>query len=129
MLDTNGYKLISVNGNESVYRKWDPVLRIRTTIRFTDVPGDSDKRNVHVCREQPRGDIQSILDLNVARQNEGSGHKGDGLHQASCIPISIYQQIMEKCGHQPGHGHDEKRFKKILNDRDYYKLKTVSGRI
>lgn len=110
----------------STYQKWDNVMGIRTTVRFE---GTGDKKIMHVRHEQPKQIVQDILDLNVARQNGFSSFKSAEMHMTSSIPLTVHSQIMEKCGNVPGIGYDEKKFKQILNDRDYYKLKTVPGRI
>jgi len=82
-----------------------------------------------VRHEQPKQLIQGVLDMNIARQNDFTGFKGKEMYQATSLPIAIHEQIKKKCGFQPGHGYDEKKFRQIINDRDNYKLKTVPGRI
>lgn len=106
------------------YQRYNHKLGILTTMLIEHLPGGAKK--VHVKQEQR---VDDILDFNVKQQNEHKGFKGDGLHQVTRIPAVEYRKIMERCGFQPGHGYDKKKFRQILNDRDYYKLKTVSGRI
>lgn len=108
------------------YQKWNAALQIRTTIFFHGVGED---RKMTVRHEQPKKVIASILDRNVAMQNDFSGYKGKDGFQATSLPISVHKQVMKMCGHQPGHGFDEKKFKQIMNDGDYSKLKTVPGKI
>lgn len=122
MPDFGGFTYIG----PGTYQKWDSVLGIRTTVKFE---GEGDQKLVHVRHEQPKQVIQDILDLNVARQNAFSGYGGDMMHQTSSIPLTVHSQIMKQCGNIPGVGYDQKKFSQILNDRDYYKLKTVPGRI
>ena len=110
------------------YQRWDPVLLKRTTVQFE---GSGEKLLMHVKIDQPPWVGKIILDNNVDLQNNFKGYgKGDGFYQATCIPAHVYWgQIMPKCGFQPGHGYDEKKFKQIVNDRDNYKLKVVPGKI
>lgn len=109
--------------------KWNPVLMIRSTLEA--VYNSSGKITAwNVRREQPRAVIDAVLERNVALQNDGKRrYDADLIHQQTSIPIAVHAQIMEQCGFQPGHGYDEKKFKQIINDRDNYKLKTVSGTI
>lgn len=74
--------------------------------------------------------IQSALDRNVAMQNAAkASFRDDYVTQAASLPIAVHRQIMAACGFQPGQGYDEKKFRAILNDRDYYKLKCVPGKL
>lgn len=107
------------------YVKYNPLTGVRTTVIFE---GKGDVRNMTVRHEQAISVQNSILDLNVARQNDFNGY-GDGLYQASSIPLVAFEQVKKKCGFQPGYGMDPVAFKKLLNDRDYYKFKTVPGRV
>lgn len=114
MLDLS-FKRIAPN----IYQKWNAAQGIRTTIHF-----DGDK--IHVRHEQP---VAAVLDLNVKLANDFSGYKGKELVLGSRIPITEHRKIMKQCGFQPGHGYDQKRFARILNDSDYRKFKTVPGKI
>lgn len=106
-----------------VYQKYNHILCIRTTVTFRD-------GLMHVKHEQPKEIIEDILDLNVKRQNDFAGYgKGDNLYQATSMPLAVHAQVMKACGHEPGKGYDVKKFKQIVNDIDYRKLKTVPGRI
>ena len=116
-----GYEKVG-NGH---FVKWNPLLGIKSTL-LIEPSGIAGKVNVTTRREQYVGDI---LDLNVKQQNDFSGYKGKELFQGSRIPIVQHQRIMEKCGFKPGQGYDEKKFRQILNDRDFYKLKTVPGKL
>ena len=110
--------------------KWNPILRIRSTIQAVEWDSKGRATKFTVYREQPKEDIQAIVDLNVAMQNADKGnHVHDLITQTSRMPITVHQQIMQQCGWQPKHGYDEKKFRQILNDRDNYKLKTVAGNI
>ncbi|MGE3476968.1 MAG: hypothetical protein AB7H70_14295 [Rhodospirillaceae bacterium] len=102
-----------------LYVKWNPVLGIRTTVRF-------ENGLMHVKHEQR---VDDVLDLNVAQQNDFTGYRGKELVQATRIPMIEHRKIMERCGFQAGAGYDLKKFKQILNDRDYCKFKTVPGKI
>lgn len=105
------------------YQKWNPALGIRTTVIFKD-------GFMHVRHEQPKQLIADILDLNVKRQNDFKGYgKGDDMFQATSLPWAIHKQVMAKCGFKEGQGYDIKKFKQIMNDSDYSKLKVVPGKI
>lgn len=109
-----------------VYQKWDPVMLIRTTVTFT---GKGEKKIMHVRREQPDWVGKVIIDDNVARQNDFAGYsKMDGGYHGARIPLPMWGQIMTACGHSQGE-YDQKKFKRILNDPDYAKLRTVPGKI
>ena len=111
----------------STYQKWNATLGIRTTVFFFKEDG---KQMVTVRHEQPKALIADIIDLNVKQQNSHDGKYGSKLiTQTSRLPLTVHRQIMQQCGYQPGYGYDEKKFRQILNDRDNYKLKTVSGTI
>jgi hypothetical protein len=105
------------------YVKYNPLTGIRTTVILE---GTGDTRTMHVRHDQR---VDDILDLNVARQNDHKGFKGVDMFQATSIPMVEHSKIMAKCGYKPGQGYDVKKFKQILNDRDFYKFKTVPGRI
>ena len=109
-----------------LYQKWNPILRIRSTVRVWHEGG---KKYVTVKHEQPKADIKAILDRNVAIQNDFGGYKNKQMYQGTSLPITVHKQVMKACGFKPGQGYDEKKFKQIINDRDYYKLKTVPGKI
>lgn len=109
----------------NVYRKWNAILGLRTTVTFDNVNG-----KIHVRHDQPKKLITAVLDRNVSMQNDWKGKFGaDLITQTTSMPIAVHSQIMKQCGHKPGQGYDEKKFKQIINDRDNYKLKTVPGRI
>ena len=105
------------------YVKYNPLLGIKTTVVLE---GSGETRTMHVKHEQ---EVEDILDLNVAQQNDFSGYKGKELVQATRIPMIEHRKIMERCGFQAGHGYDEKVFKRLLNDSDYSKFKVVPGKI
>lgn len=102
-----------------LYVKWNPLLGIRTTVRF-------ENGLMHVKHEQR---VDDVLDLNVAQQNDFTGYRGKDLVQATRIPMVEHRKIMARCGFEPGAGYDVKKFKQIINDRDYSKFKTVPGKI
>lgn len=108
----------------NVWQKWNPVLGIRTTLK-------RDGDLYHVRHEQPKQNIQAILDLNVKQQNDRVGPiaYGDHMYQATRIPLVMHSQIMKMCGHKPGQGYDVQKFKKIMNDSDYSKLRCISGKL
>jgi len=122
------FKLISKNGDVSVYRKWDSVLQTRVTVTFS---GKGEQKLMHVKLEQPTSVIDTILDNNVSLQNSFAGYgKGDGFYHATSIPLPIYNQLMVQCGQDRKTGeYDEKKFKGIVNGSDYSKLRVVPGRI
>jgi hypothetical protein len=107
------------------YQKWNGALGVRTTIRF-----DRAARQIHVRHDQPAWLVDAVLDRNVALQNAAkASFKNDLVTQTTSMPIAVHRQVMAQCGFQPGHGYDEKKFRRIMNDRDNYKLKTIPGRI
>lgn len=111
------------------WRKWNPLMGIYSTLRANY---DSRGKVVSITHaiEQPDWVLQQILDRNVAMQNSWKGKfGGDVITQTSSLPIAVHQQIMAQCGFQKGQGYDEDKFRKILNDRDYYKLKCVPGKL
>lgn len=108
------------------YRKYNPLTGIRTTVTFT---GSGEARAMHVKRETALQVQSAILDMNAADQNNFKGFKGVDIYQATRIPLIEHEKIMQRCGHQKGHGYDVKKFKQIINDIDYRKLKTVPGKI
>lgn len=116
------YKFLG-NGH---YVKWNPVLGVKSELLIWKENG---KTMVTVRHSQPPKLVQSILDLNVARQNSFTGYKGKEMVQATSIPQAQHKQIMKQCGFQAGHGYDEKKFKQIVNSRENYKFKTVPGNI
>lgn len=109
----------------NTYRKWNPILGVRTTLTFDRANG-----RIHVRHDQPRALIDAVLERNVALQNGAKrSFKDDYVIQTASLPIAVHRQIMTQCGFQPGHGYDEKKFRAILNDRDNYKLKCAPGRL
>lgn len=122
-----GFKLISCGGNESVYQKWNRHNLTRTTVTIW---GHGDQKLMNVKHEQPKWVTETIIDDNVARQNDFSGYTpGMEAYNAIRAPMPVWQQIMKKCGFKQGQGYDEKKLKQIVNDSDYSKLKVVPGRI
>lgn len=101
------------------YVKWNPVLGIRTTVRFES----------GVCHVKHEQRVDDVLDLNVAQQNNFEGFRGKDLVQAARIPLVEHRKIMARCGFAPGAGYDVKKFKQILNDRDFCKFKTIPGKL
>ena len=108
------------------YRKYNPLTGIRTTVQFS---GNGDEYAMHIKHETELNVQSDMLDLNVAQANDFSGYKGRDMFQATRIPLVEYQKIMKRCGHVPGQGHDEKKFKQILNSNEYSKLRCVPGKI
>lgn len=106
------------------FQRYNHYLGILSTYLIEHLEGG--KMRVHVRQDQRMDDI---LDANVRQQNDFKGYHGDDMYQATRIPIVVHEQIKKKCGFKPGIGYDPVEFKKLLNDRDYYKLKTVPGRL
>ena len=108
------------------FQRYNHQLGILTTMEIEHLPGGGKK--VHVNQQQR---VDDILDLNVYQQNHCDAPK-EGLRQATRIPVIEHRKIMKQCGldeKKPQDGYDEKKFRQIVNDRDFYKFKTVSGRI
>lgn len=103
------------------FQRYNHHLGILSTYTFDHMTGQ-----VGVKQEQR---IDDILDWNVKQQNEHRNFAGDGMKQTARIPTVEYWKIMKQCGFEPGKGHDERKFRAIINDRDFSKLKTVSGRV
>lgn len=110
------------------WQKWNPVLNVLSTIEAEYENGRIVR--YRVSRQQPKWFIDAVLDRNVAMQNSFKGTYGDDLvTQTTSMPIVVQQQVMEQCGFKAGQGYDEKKFRQIMNDRDYYKLKTIPGKL
>lgn len=75
------------------------------------------------------GDAQPLLDLNqAARNNESGNWKGDMHHVASIDPVT-YMNIWKMFGGNPMAPENQPRLMKLLNDRDWSKLRVKSGRL
>lgn len=72
--------------------------------------------------------IDKVLDMN-AHQRSNFRKFGDGMHHAARVPMVEWNKIMEMCGNTPGHGYDEAKLRRILNDSDYKNLKTIPGQV
>jgi hypothetical protein len=122
-----GFKLVKFGGNESVYQKWNRHTLTRTTVTIW---GQGEGKMMNVKHEQPKWVQETIIEDNVARQNDWRGNfKGMDAFNAIRAPMPVWQQIMRDTGFQAGHGYDEKKFRQIVNDSDYSKLKVVPGKI
>lgn len=126
-----GFVPVRISGtgeqSESVYVKWNPHTLTRTTVTYL---GMGEKKVMHVKHDQPKWVTDTIIEDNVARQNDWRGNfKGMDAFNAVRAPMPVWQQIMKQCGFKQGQGYDEKKLKQIVNDSDYSKLKVVPGKI
>lgn len=109
------------------YYKYNPVLGIHSTLWILkSASGRAGEVDIHTMHEQ---DVGEVLDLNVMQQNNHAGFKGQDMYQGTRIPMVEYRKIMKRCGFVPGQGYDQKKFRQILNDSDYSKLRCVPGKI
>ena len=78
---------------------------------------------------EERTDAQPLLDMNQkALSNESGNWKGDMHHVASIDPVT-YSKIWKQLGGDPMSMEFQPAFFKILNDRDWNKLRVKSGRL
>jgi hypothetical protein len=117
MIDMD-YKMIG----PGTYQKWNPKTLVRTTVKF-------EGELMHVRHEQPKWVQQTILDDNQARKNDFAGYGNADAYNGIRAPMPVWQQIMKQCGFKQGQGYDQKKFRQIVNDSDYSKLKVVPGKI
>lgn len=81
-------------------------------------------------------DVEGILNANQAEQTAigNNGWQGD-MHKVASIPLIIWeqwQQELKKAGahhHDPAHNSNRKFLIAKLNDYNYSKLRTKSGRV
>lgn len=74
-------------------------------------------------------DAAPILDLNQKKQNSESGNwKGD-MHHVASIPPTIWAEWTKEFGGSPMLPENQPRLMKKLNDRDWLKLRTKTGRV
>lgn len=106
------------------YQRFSPITGIRTTIYLETLPGG--KRNMTIKQEQ---DVEHIIARNTFLQNNFSGYDKN-LHQVASVPLVWDNEFKRLSGQVNGKGeYDEKKYKSLLNDRDYYRFKTVPGKI
>jgi len=78
---------------------------------------------------EERTDDQPLLDMNQRAINSESGNwKGEMHHVASIGPVT-YANIKKLLGGDPMSPEFQPAFMKLLNDRDWHKLRVKSGRI
>lgn len=89
---------------------------------------DSDKEAM-MSREVQ--DIDPILQTNQNQYNdtdERARYKSETLNKMASIPMLAFQEIQKETGINILNA-DKKELKKVLNDRDFRKLRTRPGRI
>lgn len=76
-------------------------------------------------------DVYKILELNQAMLMENNGYTADKtLRRVASIPTLLRNKIMAEEGWDPWQpGKYPERYKRLMNDIDYKKLRTASGRI
>lgn len=105
--------------------RYDPETQVETWVQKEHISGGGYK--LHVMEVQKN--IPEILehnDLIRAGQGDNWAKQKHGAVVAS-VPIAIDNELKRQCGWD-GMEYDKKKMNKILNDRDYSKLKTVNGR-
>lgn len=75
--------------------------------------------------------VDTLIDVNKERKNDWQGwtrqKKKDG-HIVASIPITVYNEMVKKCGHDGGQ-YDQAKFNKLLNDSDYSAWRTGGGKL
>lgn len=107
-----------------VFEKVDPRTRVKTRMIFDHASGE-----IKVQKIQDPHAVQALVDMNKEARDSHRRYNGNGMTKVSSIPLVEWQKIMARCGNQPGIGYDQEKFRKIINDGDYAKLRTVPGRI
>ena len=76
-------------------------------------------------------DVYQILELNQAMFVENSGYTPDkSMRRVASIPTLLRNKIMAEEGWDPWQpGKYPERYKRLMNDIDYSKLRTAKGRI
>jgi len=78
---------------------------------------------------EEREDAQSLIDLNQKAINNESGNWKGEMHHVAAITPTVYAQIWKQLGGNPMSAELQPAFFKLLNDRDWNKLRVKSGRI
>ena len=118
------YELVDRDSQSATYYRKNAETGVMTWMKFVrNINGTFD---ITVKKTQ---DVEEILELNVIKQNDFTGYGNKMMVQTTAVPLVMHGKLMERCGYQPGHGYDEKQYKKILNDADYRKLKTIPGKL
>ena len=79
---------------------------------------------------ETREDAQPLLDMNQkALSNESGSFKGDGMHHMFSVPPTVYTEMSKKIGGNPQLPEFQPAFFKLLNSREYSKLRVKSGRV
>lgn len=76
-------------------------------------------------------DVYQILELNQAMFTENKGYTADkSMRRVASIPTLLRNKIMAEEGWDPWQpGKYPERYKRLMNDIDYKKLRTAEGRI
>lgn len=76
-------------------------------------------------------DVYEILELNQAMFVENSGYSSDkSMRRVASIPALLRNKIMAEEGWDPWQpGKYPERYRRLMNDIDYRKLRTAEGRI
>lgn len=76
-------------------------------------------------------DVYEILELNQAMFTENDGYTEDrSMQRVASIPIILRNKIMAEQGWDPWQpAKYPERYKRLLNDIDYRKLRTAKGRV
>lgn len=76
-------------------------------------------------------DVYQILELNQAMFTENSGYTADrSMRRVGSIPTLLRNKIMAEEGWDPWQpGKYPERYRRLVNDIDYRKLRTAGGRI
>jgi hypothetical protein len=118
------YRLIARDtaSKRATYVKDDPRSGVRTYLTFHD------DGTIGVRKTQR---VDRTLDLNHAQANAFAGYRGKDWVCTARVPLVEWGKLVERCGGTPGApgGYDDKLMRKLLNDADYRRFKTVPGRI
>ena len=99
----------------------DGLTRLQTWIR-------RDGNKLHVREVQP---VTDIVDQAARMRSAWTGWH-DKKHAVGAIvaalPLPVYRRMMTACGYQNG-AYDTRKYRRLLNDGDYSKFKTIDGKI
>jgi hypothetical protein len=104
-----------------------PLFRSSAGINYeTAIDNATGDMIVRACQ-----DVYKILELNQAMFTENKGYTPDkSMRRVASIPTLLRNKIMAEEGWDPWQpGKYPERYKRLMNDIDYRKLRTAEGRI
>lgn len=104
--------------------RYDPDTKVETWVKKLPINGGYKLEVMEVQK-----DIPQILDENTAIKSSQGADWAKAKHGSivARVPIAIDNELKRQCGFD-GVEYDKKKMNKILNDRDFSKLRTVDGR-